>query len=176
MCLFIRNTFSKRVLEKISYIFVFAQNKFRDYYSNQGRREGGRAGNFYQGPRLNGGPEELDYGARERQGIKEPYNFYRGPSILSTALIQIRLQKVINSQTSRRRIRIILTEFLSEGHGTKIARRFKFRNSVVLLSYFSRNPPNVSIKMWILRELMISWSLYFRVGVNCTLGLLGVAV
>ncbi len=52
----------------------------------QGRREGGRAGNFYRGPRLNGGPEELDYGARERQGIKEPYNFYRGPSILSTAL------------------------------------------------------------------------------------------
>jgi hypothetical protein len=53
----------------------------------QGRREGGRAGNFYRGPRLNGGPEELDYGARERQGIKEPYNFYRGPSILSTALV-----------------------------------------------------------------------------------------
>jgi hypothetical protein len=26
----------------------------------QGRREGGRAGNFYRGPRLNGGPEELD--------------------------------------------------------------------------------------------------------------------
>jgi hypothetical protein len=53
----------------------------------QGRREGGRAGNFYRGPRLNGGPEELDYGARERQGIKEPYIFYRGPSILSTALL-----------------------------------------------------------------------------------------
>ncbi len=46
----------------------------------------GRAGNFYRGSRLNGGPEELDYGARERQGIKEPYNFYWGPSILSTAL------------------------------------------------------------------------------------------
>jgi hypothetical protein len=36
----------------------------------QGRREGGRTGNLYRGPRLNGGPEELDYGARERQGIK----------------------------------------------------------------------------------------------------------
>jgi hypothetical protein len=52
----------------------------------QGRREGGRAGNFYRGPRLNGGPEELDYGARNEQSMKEPYNFYRGPSILSTAL------------------------------------------------------------------------------------------
>ncbi len=31
-------------------------------------------------------PEELDYGARNRQSMKEPYNFYRGPSILSTAL------------------------------------------------------------------------------------------
>jgi hypothetical protein len=53
---------------------------------HQGRREGGRAGNFYRGPRLNGGPEELYYGARNRQSMKEPYNFYRGPSILSTAL------------------------------------------------------------------------------------------
>jgi hypothetical protein len=52
----------------------------------QGRREAGRAGNFYRGSRLNGGPEELDYGARNRQSMKEPYNFYRGPSILSTAL------------------------------------------------------------------------------------------
>jgi hypothetical protein len=56
---------------------------------NQGRREGGRAGNFYRGPRLNGGPEELDYGARNRQIMKEPYNFYRGPFILSTALTSI---------------------------------------------------------------------------------------
>ncbi len=55
--------------------------------NQQGRREGGRAGNFYRGPRLKGGPEEVDYGAQERQGIKEPYNFYRGPSILSTALL-----------------------------------------------------------------------------------------
>ncbi len=40
---------------------------------------GGRAGNFYRGPRLNGSPEELDYGARNRQSMKKPYNFYRGP-------------------------------------------------------------------------------------------------
>jgi hypothetical protein len=53
----------------------------------QGRREGGRAGNFYRGPRLNGGPEELHYGAQNRQSMKEPYSFYRGPSILSTALV-----------------------------------------------------------------------------------------
>jgi hypothetical protein len=52
----------------------------------QGRRGGGRAGTFYRGPRLNGGPEEPDYGARNRQNMKEPYNVYRGPSILSTAL------------------------------------------------------------------------------------------
>jgi hypothetical protein len=56
------------------------------YGESQGRREGGRAGNFYRGPRLNGAPEELDFGARNNQSMKEPYNFYRGPSILSTAL------------------------------------------------------------------------------------------
>ncbi len=37
----------------------------------QGRREGGRAGNFYRGPRLNGGPEELDYGARNSKSMRE---------------------------------------------------------------------------------------------------------
>ncbi len=57
-------------------------------FAIQSRREGGRAGNFYRGPRLNGGPEELDNGARNRKSMKEPYNFYRGPSILSTALSQ----------------------------------------------------------------------------------------
>jgi hypothetical protein len=55
--------------------------------SHRAVERGGRAGNFYRGPRLNGGPEELDYGARNRQSMKEPYNFYRGPSILSTALM-----------------------------------------------------------------------------------------
>ncbi len=31
-------------------------------YHNQGRREGGRAGNFYRGPRLIGGLEDLEKG------------------------------------------------------------------------------------------------------------------
>jgi hypothetical protein len=33
---------------------------------------GGRAGNFYRAPKLNGGPEEQDHGARNRQSMEEP--------------------------------------------------------------------------------------------------------